>query len=329
MSNLPFSSPLGVNYSNTFQSAPISDATAAADITSACIQTVKMFNYTQTSFFAQAAAGGFKVIPAISNDELAGLANGTSATSIVKALSPYADQIAAIMVGNEPLINAPDTYGPLLKDALNNLNDALNTASLSIKLSVPFNSGIEAIPSWPPSVGQFQPTLTTYLKDVCAFLKKTGSFFTINIYPYYAHIGNPTDVPLPYCLFTNTKPQFTDSNTNLPYYNIFDAQYDATYFALKALGYDLPLVVGECGWPTAGGMNASVDNATAFNQNLIDHIKKGKGSPAVPSSSLTTFLFEMYDEDLKNTAPGLFEKSWGWYESDGSGKYSSKYKLTW
>lgn len=317
---------MGVNFSNTYQSNPVPDATAAADIAATKTKPVKMFNYTQTSFFTEAIKRGLELIPGVPNADLSALANGQTA-AVVNALKPYSAHIKAIMVGNEPLISQPATYGPLLAPALKNLDADLKKAGMNILLSVPFNSGIESV-SWPPSGGTFAPNLTQYLKPVCDFLQSTGSFFTINIYPYYAHIGDPGNVPLGYCLFTNTSPQFTDPNTGKPYYNIYDAQYDATMFALKSLGYsNLPLVVGETGWPTAGGTDASVANAQTFNQNLINHVNSGKGSPAYPNANLQTFIFEMYDENQKTGEP--FEPYWGIYQNSGGNQYNPKYSLTW
>ncbi len=334
MSNLPFNSKLGINFSNTFQKHKIGNKTAAEDMQNDGIAAAKLFNYTQTKFLDAALKQGIQVIPDVPNSDLQKLAEDTQAKGIAKtiaaALSPYKSILAAVMIGNEPLIAQPTVYGPLLKAALENLQRALSNAKLSVKLSVPFNSGIEAA-SYPPSMGSFKDELAPYLREVCGFLKKTDSFFTINNYPYYARIGNPSDVPLDYCLFTKNQPQFTDPNTQKKYYNIFDAMYDAAYFALKSIGFaELPIIVGETGWPTAGGLDANPENAQTFNQNLIAHVNSGKGSPYLPSASLTTFIFEMYDEDLKSRAPGPFETHWGWYKHSGTGdEYSKKYSLDW
>lgn len=325
-------SPLGINYSNTFQSSPISDADAAAQINTASIKNVKLFNYKQIAFFSEAATNNITLYPAVPNIDLAALAAGTNTAAIVTALTPYAASLGAVFVGNEPLIgDDPSTYGQYLKQALENLHAGFKAAGIDVKLSVPFNSGIEK-DTYPPSSGTFRSGVSSYVKDVCAFLKSTDSFFTINIYPFYSNNSNPTDVPLAYCLFTNTTAQFTDPASGLAYFNLFDAEYDATYFALKALssteGYEaLEIVVGETGWPTAGAPNASNANAETYNQNLIAHIKSGNGTPKLPTAKLKTFVFEMYDEDIKSTAPGAFEVSWGWCA--GSSKYKSKYTLNW
>ena len=42
------------------------------------------------------------------------------------------------------------------------------------------------------------------------------------------------------------------------------------------------------------------------------------------------FIFEMYDEDKKSTAPGAFETYWGVYEYDSQNSdYVAKYTLNW
>ena len=150
---LPFSSAMGVNYSNSFQSNPIPDATAVADIRNNGITPVKLFNYTQTGFFA--AATGLELIPGIPNSELNNLYNNNT-SAVVNALKPYASQIKAIMVGNEPLLDKDaSTYGPLLAKSLTNLDTALKAAGMNIPLSIPLNSNVESV-SWPPSAGAFK-----------------------------------------------------------------------------------------------------------------------------------------------------------------------------
>lgn len=326
MSKLPFSTPIGVNFSNTFQTNKIPDATAVQQIVANGITPVKMFNYSQPTFYQAASSAGLEIIAGVPNVDLKTAID--SPGKIVDALQPYAGNVVALMVSNEPLIDTPDEYGPLLSKALRSLNNALHqSAGIGLPLSVPFNSGIQS-KSWPPSDGVFNSAFTPYIDEVCSFLKETNSFFTINIYPYYAHIGNPQDVPLDYCLFTKNTPQFTDPNTGKAYYNIFDAQYDAIMFALKARGYgDLPLVVGECGWPTTAGQDASVANASRFNQNLIDHVKSGNGTPGFPNATLQTFVFEMYDENMKGG--NNFEPHWGIYKNTTGDNYAPKFSLNW
>ncbi len=334
--SLPFSTTVGVNFSNTFQTDKVFNSDAASQINATGVNPVKMFVYDQSEFMTDATNLGLSLIPGIPNDKLEGLAKNDPSTinDIVSALSPFKSHIQAIMVGNEPLLKEKAAlYGSYLADALNYLDIGLKAASINVPLSIPFNSSVESV-SWPPSKGAFTTdgNRDTYIKDVCSFLVSKGYFFTINLYPFYAHKDNSGDVPLDYCMFDKKTPKFTDQYTNLAYYNVFESMYDATYFALNTLDPvfgDLPIVVGECGWPTLKGLDASEPNAAKFNQGLIDFVNSGKGTPKFPGLKPQVFLFEMYDEDLK---PGEdFEHYWGVYEqsSVGSTTYKAKYTLNW
>jgi exo-beta-1,3-glucanase (GH17 family) len=350
-------SQMGVNYSNTFQATPataeppykgtlkIADSAAADLVKASSIKHVKLFNYSQVKFFDKAATDGFMLYPAVPNVDLAALAAGTNTTAIVDALKPYAANLGAVFVGNEPLINDAATYGPLLVKALNNLSEGFTKAGMDVKLSVPFNAGTQT-DTWPPSSAKFKSNLKTYVEDVCAFLQVTNSFFTINIYPFYANLASNTDNPLDYCLFQKKTAQFTDPVSKLPYLNLFDAEYDATYFALKDLSTTqdfelLPIVVGETGWPTGGATRATADYAKEYNQGLIDHVNSGVGSPKLPGREQKTFIFELYDEKGKDIAAGPFELDWGWHnggevitpkttgDTAPTGDYTKKYALKW
>ena len=46
---------------------------------------------------------------------------------------------------------------------------------------------------------------------------------------------------------------------------IFDGMIDVLHVALTKIGYgDLDIVIGECGWPTADGLDANSDNAQSL-----------------------------------------------------------------
>lgn len=343
-----FPSTLGVNFSNTFQSVPVSATDAATQIVATGTKMVKTYNYTQTDFIEKAKASGLKVILGIPNDKLEDLSNETTAsvvdtkkkkpdtkTIIVDVVKKYSDTIIMVCVGNEPL--GPwwnGAYSGYLAGAIQNLNKALISASVPTPLTVPFNYAIMGN-SYPPSAGAINSSLTTTIKSVCKVIKSSGGVFMINIYPFLnAYPPNP-DITLKYCLFTATKKSdgWPPKDGNYQYKNIFDASYDALYVALGAIGYgDLNITIGECGWPTGPLSNAiaSLDNAKTFNKNLVAHCKSGTGTPRVPGK-ITCFIFEMYDEDNKSVAPGEFEKHWGVYEADPTKKkpanYSAKYTL--
>lgn len=100
---------------------------------------------------------------------------------------------------------------------------------------------------------------------------------------------------------------------------------DAVHSALKAMGFkDVEIVVAETGWPYKGDPNEvgpSLDNAKAYNGNLVSHLKSMVGTPLMPGKSVDTYIFALYDEDLK---PGpTSERSFGLYKPDLSMTYDA------
>lgn len=95
-------------------------------------------------------------------------------------------------------------------------------------------------------------------------------------------------------------------------------QVDAVRSALDAMGFkDVEIVVAETGWPYKGDSNevgTSVENAKAFNGNLVAHLRSMVGTPLMPGKSVDTYLFALYDENLK---PGpTSERSFGLFKPD-------------
>lgn len=99
---------------------------------------------------------------------------------------------------------------------------------------------------------------------------------------------------------------------------MFDAQVDAIRSALNSAGFPgVEIVVAETGWPYRGDADeagTTVDNARAFNGNLIAHLRSMVGTPLMPGKSVETYIFALYDEDLK---PGpTSERSFGLFRPD-------------
>ncbi|MEJ2419597.1 MAG: glycosyl hydrolase family 17 protein [Exilibacterium sp.] len=111
--------------------------------------------------------------------------------------------------------------------------------------------------------------------------------------------------------------QFSVGNTTTIDYgspSLFQAMLDSVREALAGTAYrELPIAIGETGWPTQGDQYnlASVENARSFNQNLIDIAK---------SADYELYLFELFDESAKvNESPDLetqVEPHWGIYGLD-------------
>lgn len=98
---------------------------------------------------------------------------------------------------------------------------------------------------------------------------------------------------------------------------------DAVRSALDGMGFrSVEIVVAETGWPYKGDsdeVGPSLDNAKAYNANLIAHLRSMVGTPLMPAKSVDTYLFAMYDEDQK---PGpTSERSFGLFKPDLSTTY--------
>ncbi|KAJ0697572.1 putative glucan endo-1,3-beta-D-glucosidase [Helianthus annuus] len=195
-------------------------------------------------------------------------------------------QIEAIAVGNEVFVDPKNTTGFLIP-AIKNIHQALVKYKLDsvIKLSSPV--ALSALQnSYPSSSGSFRPELIEpVFKPMFEFLRETGSFLMVNAYPFFAYESNSDVISIDYSLFKEN-PGVVDPNNGLRYFNLFDAQIDAVFAAMTALKYDdIPLVV--------------VENAAAYNGNLIKRVLTGGGTPLRPKANLTVFLFALFNENKK------------------------------
>ncbi|KAL5704583.1 hypothetical protein ACHQM5_022989 [Ranunculus cassubicifolius] len=100
-------------------------------------------------------------------------------------------------------------------------------------------------------------------------------------------------------------------------------QVDAVRSALNSMGHKgVEIVVAETGWAYKGDSNevgTSVENAKAYNGNLIAHLRSMVGTPLMPGKSIDTYLFALYDEDLK-PGPGS-ERAFGLFKPDLTATY--------
>ncbi|XP_019153292.1 PREDICTED: glucan endo-1,3-beta-D-glucosidase isoform X3 [Ipomoea nil] len=311
---------IGVNYGQVADNLPAPEATAKL-LESTSIERVRLYGADPAMIRALADTGiGIMIgvangdIPAMASDP--GVAKNWVAANVL-AFYP-ASKITTINVGNEILYSGDRNLMTQLLPAMQNMENALGAASLAGKIKVSTVHGMSLLRSSdPPSSGSFDPAVTDLLKGLLGFNNATGSQFWVNPYPFFAYQSDPRPETLAFCLFQPNSGR-VDSGTKIKYMNMFDAQLDAVRSALNALGFkDVEIGVAETGWPYKGDsteVGPSIENAKAYVGNLITHLRSLVGTPLMPRKSVDTYLFALYDEDLK---PGpTSERSFGLFRPD-------------
>ncbi|KAL9276405.1 hypothetical protein ACSQ67_026058 [Phaseolus vulgaris] len=316
---------IGVNYGQVADNLPPPDS-AAGLLKSTSIGKVRLYG-ADPAIIKALANSGIGIVIGAANGDIPSLASDpNAATQWVNAnVLPYypASNITLITVGNEILTLADQSLVSQLVPAMRNLQNALNAASVKIKVSTVHSMAV-LTQSDPPSSGLFNPALQNTLKQLLAVLKDNKSPFTINPYPFFAYQSDTRPETLAFCLFQPNSGRVDSGNGKL-YTNMFDAQVDAVHSALSAMGFqDIEIVVAETGWPSRGDSNEvgpSLENAKAFNGNLINHLRSLVGTPLMPGKSVDTYIFALYDEDLK-PGPGS-ERAFGLFKTDGTMAYDA------
>ncbi|WOL08961.1 hypothetical protein Cni_G17714 [Canna indica] len=319
---------IGVNYGIVADNLPPPEATARL-LKSTTIGKVRLYG-VDPAILRALAGTNISVVIGAANGDIPSLASDPSAARswVAANVLPYlpATAISVVSVGNEVLSPGDDaSLGPQLVPAMRNLQSALSAAapSAGIKVSTVHSMAVLGS-SEPPSAGTFRADISSSLASVLGFLSQTGAPFMINPYPYFAYQSDPRPETLAFCLF-QPNPGRHDAGTGITYTNMFDAQVDAVKSALKAAGFaDAEIVVAETGWPYRGDSDeagATVENAKAFNGNLVAHLRSMAGTPLMPGRSIDTYIFALYDEDLK---PGpSSERSFGLFQSDLTPTYDA------
>lgn len=288
------------------------------------IRHVRLFDADQAMLVALANSG-IRVTVSVPNDQLLGIgqSNATAANWVTRNVLAHVPttNITAIAVGSEVLTTLSNA-APILVSAMKFIHSALVAANLDshIKVSTPHSSSI-ILDSFPPSQAFFNRSLEPVMVPLLKFLQSTGSFLMLNVYPYYDFRLSNGAIPLDYALFRPLPPnkEAVDSNTLLHYTNVFDAVVDAAYFAMSYLNFtNIPVIITESGWPSKGDSSepaATLDNANTYNSNLIRHVLNNTGTPKRPGVALSTYIYELYNEDLRPGA--VSEKNWGLFNANG------------
>ncbi|KAI9082289.1 hypothetical protein K1719_019946 [Acacia pycnantha] len=311
---------IGVNYGRVANNLP-SAAKVVQLMKSQGVERTKVYD-TDAAVLKALSGSGIKVTVDLPNEQLYQAAKKPSfafswVQKNVAAYHPHT-QIEAIAVGNEVFVD-PHGTTKFLVPAMKNIQQALVKYNLHSDIKVSSPIALSALGnSYPASAGSFRPELIEpAFKPLLAFLRQTGSYLMVNVYPFFAYESNADVISLDYALFRNN-PGVVDPGNGLRYFNLFDAQIDAVFAALSALKYDdLKVVVTETGWPSKGDKNevgASLENAAAYNGNLVRKILTGGGTPLRPKADLTVYLFAMFNENQK---PGpTSERNFGLFYPD-------------
>ncbi|KAJ6930541.1 glucan endo-1,3-beta-glucosidase-like [Populus alba x Populus x berolinensis] len=253
---------------------------------------------------------GLAVALCPTNEDLANIAQRQDAADawVHTNIAPYMSDVVFrwIILGNEVIPGPLASYVPAAIANTRNSLAAIGLANVTVTTTIPGNA-LEA--SYPPSAGAFRSDVTDVMIAVAGILASSGAPLMINVYPYFSYASNPSQVPVDYALFAATTPVVTDGS--FLYYDLFDAMVDAFHAALERIGYPgLRVAIGESGWPSAGNdPYTSIDNAMIYNRNLVNHVLTN-GTPRRPGEIMETFLFAMFNENLK---PGAVEQNFGFF----------------
>ncbi|KAK3021755.1 hypothetical protein RJ639_045698 [Escallonia herrerae] len=297
---------IGVNYGRIANNLP--SATKVVQLLkSHGLDRVKVYD-TDPSILKALSGSGIRVTVDLPNELLYSVAKRQSFAYewVQRNVAIYhpSTQIETIAVGNEVFVD-PHNTTLFLIPAMKNIHNALVKYKLHSTIKVSSPIALSALQnSYPSSAGSFRPELVeSVFKPLLEFLRQTGSPLMVNAYPFFAYESNSDVISLDYALFREN-PGVVDAGNGLRYFSLFDAQIDAVFAAMSALKYnDISMVVTETGWPSKGDGNeigASLDNAAAYNGNLIRRVLTGGGTPLRPKADLTVYLFALFNENKKN-----------------------------
>ncbi|KAI3456887.1 hypothetical protein Pfo_013550 [Paulownia fortunei] len=306
---------VGINYGRIADNLP-SPSQVVQLLKTQGITKVKLYD-TDSTVLSALSGSGISVTVALPNEQLSSAAANTSFTDswVQSNILPYHPnaKIEAIAVGNEVFVDPKNTT-LFLVPAMKNVYASLVKYDVASSIKVSSPVALSALQtSYPSSSGSFKADLIEpVIKPMLNFLKQTGSYLMVNVYPFFAYSANTDTISLDYALFRNNSGN-RDSNNGLLYNNLFEAQIDAVFAAMAAVGVnDVKMVVSETGWPSKGDENevgASADNAAAYNGNLVRRVLTGGGTPLRPDEPLNVYLFALFNENQKPGATS--ERNYG------------------
>jgi exo-beta-1,3-glucanase (GH17 family) len=342
---------VGVNYGRVATNLPKDQAKVAKLLTDNGITKVRIYD-TEPTVLASLANTGIKVMVMLPNENIAAAATDQSyarqwVQSNVAAYLP-ATQIDGVSVGNEVFDSNPELNSQLVL-AMSNVHDGLVAAGLANSVKVTTPVAFDALTdTFPPSDGRFKDEFVPVMKPMLDFLQRTGSYLSMNIYPYFTYVHDPQEISLDYAL-GNAKVGVYDDKAKLTYYSLLDAQTDATYHAMEALGFlGVSLYVSEHGWPSQGKPRhgqrpparrlldtggdgsdaASIANAQTSNNNVINRVLSGHtGTPYRPNADMDVYIFALFNENGKGGDDDV-ESNFGLFYPDMTKVYDFSFQGT-
>ncbi|XP_072998645.1 glucan endo-1,3-beta-glucosidase 14-like [Typha latifolia] len=314
----------GINYGQIANNLP-SHTQVASLVQSINVNKLKLYD-TDQSVLSAFSDTDVEFIIAISNGNVSNMVDTNKAQAwLSQFVQPYLPRtrITCITVGNEVFSGEDTALMANLLPAMQSIYKGLVTLGLDKQVNVSTAHSLAILAnSYPPSSGSFREDVAQYIQPLLNFHSETNSPFLINAYPFFAYKGSPDSVSLPYVLFQQNSG-VTDPNTNLTYDNMLYAQIDSVYAAMKVMGHtNIDVRISETGWPSKGDSDepgASVENAAAYNGNLLKRIAMNQGTPVKPDVPIDVFVFALFNENLK---PGpTSERNYGLFYPDGSPVY--------
>lgn len=234
----------------------------------------------------------------------------TDCAQFLSPYSPYASAITEVAIGNEPLHAGSAATFSLLPDAYSNVVSLLNDWGWNARVTIPFS--MHALQNtWPPSEGYFQePTdggngcangcsqsqVGGVMHQLLTLMEQNGGVFALHPYPYFV-----------------AKDQTDLLSVSLDADTVMQNQYDSCVAAMNKLGFsltDIPIIITETGWATAGSSVATVENAAAYVNSL---------TTSQLASETDIYVFEFFDEANKSGSGD--EPNFGWYTEAGDRKF--------
>ncbi|KAJ6310662.1 hypothetical protein OIU76_015393 [Salix suchowensis] len=216
---------IGVNYGQVADNLPPPSATAKL-LQSTAVQKVRLYGADPAIIKALANTGIGIVIGAANGDIPALASDPNFATQWVNSnvLAYPSSKIILITVGNEVLLSNDQNLISQLLPAMQNMQKALNSASLGGKVKVSTVHSMAILSqSDPPSAGLFNPANQDIMRGLLQFQKDNGSPISVNPYPFFAYQSDRRPETLAFCLFQPNSGR-VDSGNGIKYMNMFDAQ---------------------------------------------------------------------------------------------------------